>query len=187
MKNSSRWINPLALAVLALGAAASQADSTAANGAQASAWQHHAATFTYMGFTSAYTCDGLEGKVASILRFFGARNAKVEAQGCPRGPDSLTHDVWVKVDFDTLQAAGGDTPQGDIVQARWTPFKLNSQRPFFMGEGDCELIYSMKPLLVANFSFQNLSYDTACTPHELTFNDFRVNGEVLKLTQGHDG
>lgn len=187
MKHTSLWITAMTLAVLTLGAAASQADNSAAAPAQPSAWQHREATFTYTGFTSAYSCDGLEDKVRSILKFFGARNPHVQASGCPRGPDSLSHVVWAKVDFDTLRAAGGDTPPGNIVQARYTPFTLNSQRPFFMGEGDCELIYSMKPMLVASFSFQNLSYDTACTPHELTFNDFRVNGEVLQLAREHDG
>jgi hypothetical protein len=187
MKHTSRWITASALAVLTVGAAAAQADSNAATPAQPSAWQHHQVTFTYMGFTSAYSCDGLEGKVGSILKFFGAKNPQVDASGCPRGPSSVSHMVWVKVDFDTLRAAAGDTPPTDIVQARFTPFKLDSQRPFFMSGGDCELISSMKKMLVESFSFQNLSYDTACTPHEVSLNDFRVGGEVLTLAKEHDG
>ncbi len=187
MKHSSRWITATTLMVLALGAAASQADSSTPAAAQPSAWQHHQVTFTYMGFTSAYSCDGLEGKVASILKFFGAKNPQVQTSNCPRGPDSISHVIQVKVDFDTLRAAAGDTPASDIVQARYTPFKLDSRRPFFMGEGDCELIYSMKPMLIASFSFQKLSYDATCTPHQVTFADFRVDGEVLKSAQEHDG
>ena len=187
MKHSSRWIPAATLAVLTLGAAASQADSGTAPAAQPSAWQHHQASFTYMGFTAAYSCDGLEGKVASILKFFGAKNPKVQTSGCPRGPNSISRIVQVKVDFDTLRAAADDTPQSDIVQARYTPFRLDAQRPFFMGQGDCELIYSMKPMLVASFSFQNLSYDATCTPYQVTLTDFRVDGQVLKSAQEHDG
>lgn len=187
MRHTSRWITAGTLAALTLAAAASQAGSGTTTPAQPSAWQHHQATFTYMGFTSAYSCDGLEGKVGSILRFFGAKNPQVQASGCPRGPDSLSHIVDVKVDFDTLRAAADGTPQSAIVQARYTPFRLDSQRPFFMDEGDCELIHSMKPMLVASFSFQNLSYGASCTPHEVTLADFRVDGEVLQLAQEHEG
>lgn len=190
MKHLSRWITSAVLAALALGAAGQAAQAAAATvtgTTEPSAWQHHKARFDYLGFTSAYTCDGLEGKVGQILKFFGARDPKVQASGCPRGPDSISHSVWVKVEFDTLAAASADTPAGEIVPARWTPFKLNAQRPFFMGEGDCELIDRMKPMLLANFSLRNLSYDASCTPHELTFADFRVNGEVLKSAVEHAG
>jgi len=192
MKQPSRWITSALLAGLALGAAAGQAAdtaaaATAATSTEASAWQHHKAKFDYFGFTSAYSCDGLEGKVGQILKFFGARDPKVQASGCPRGPDSLSHSVWVNVEFDTLAAASVETPAGEVVQARWTPFKLNAQRPFFMGAGDCELIDRMKPMLLANFSLRNLSYDASCTPYEETFADFRVNGEVLKSAAEHAG
>ena len=37
------------------------------------AWKHHHVTFVYYGLTALYTCDGLEDKVAQILRFLGAR------------------------------------------------------------------------------------------------------------------
>ena len=45
----------------------------------------------------------------------------------------------------------------------------------------------MKAMLIANFSLRKLSYTAACTPHEVTFVDFRVNGEVLKSTAEHSG
>lgn len=184
MTHISRWITAAALVGFSLGAAASRA---ADSNSEASTWQHHKAKFDYFGFTSAYTCDGLEGKVGMILKFFGARDPKVDASGCPRGPQSLSHSVWVNVEFDTLAAAPADAPAGEIVQARWTPFRLNGQRPFFMDEGDCELIDAMKPMLVANFSLRNLSYAAVCTPHEVSFADFRVDGEVLKSAAEHSG
>jgi hypothetical protein len=95
--------------------------------------------------------------------------------------------ILIDVQFDTLAAAGGDQPEAQIVQAQWTSVQLDARRPFFMDEGDCELIDSLKPVLTANFSFQDLSYATACTPHQLSLEDFRVNGKVLKPLQGHAG
>jgi hypothetical protein len=191
MKHAFRWIPCSALAVLLLGTTAIKAADapvgTADAAIQASAWQHHQAKFNFMGFTTAYSCDGLEGKVKSILKFFGARNPRVQTSGCPRGPDTISHMIWVNVEFDSLAAASAGTPSGDVVQARWTPVQLDGQRPFFMGEGDCELIFAMKPVLTDAFSFQSLSYETACTPHEVTFADFRVKGQVLKSPLEHTG
>lgn len=48
-----------------------------------------------------------------------------------------------------------------------------------MQEGDCELIDRMRALIVGNFSWRGLDYQVACTPHELTWIDFRVRGELL--------
>jgi hypothetical protein len=185
MTNTPRWIAAAALLGLAASATASQASDDTGN--EASTWQHHQVKLNYFGFTSAYSCDGLEGKVGMILKYFGARDPKVQANGCPRGPNSISHSAWIDVQFDTLAAAAADAPPAAIVQARWTPIQLNAQHPFFMGGGDCELIDAMKPMLIANFSLRNLSYRAACTPHEITLLDFKVDGEVLKSTAEHPG
>jgi hypothetical protein len=182
-----------ALASLSLAAAmpslASErtASLTTAPAPQASAWQHHQAKFNYFGITSLYTCDGLEDKVRLILRYFGARQQglQVQAQGCPRGPDSVSHVAWVTADFDTLAAAGGEVAAADIVPARWTAIRLNAQRPFFMGAGDCELIDQMRATLTSNFSLRGLAYNATCTPHQVSFADFRVQGEALKSLAEH--
>jgi hypothetical protein len=175
------------LAHAADAASGGPADSSAA-APEAFAWQHHSGRINYMGFTSAYTCDGIEGKVRDILRYLGARkDPKVEAHGCPRGPDSLEHQIWITVEFDTLAPAAPGTAATDLVPAQWTAIKLDAQRPFFMGAGDCELIDALKPLVTANFSSRALNYSTTCTPHEVTFADFRVQGEVLKTGSEHTG
>ena len=185
MKMTHAWITVAAL-VLSGGASlvAGAAPPAAAPAAtEASAWQHHHAAFSYFGLTSTYTCDGLEQKVRQIMKFLGARgDLQVAAQGCPRGPDTLSHSAWVTLDFDTLALAAADAPAAEIVPARWTAFKIDTQRPFFIDAGDCELIDQMRPVLVPNFSWRNLDYSTSCTPHEITLLDFRVNGEVLKST-----
>jgi hypothetical protein len=154
---------------------------------QASVWQHHQAKFNYFGITSLYTCDGLEDKVRLILRYFGARQEglQVQAQGCPRGPESVSHVAWVSADFDTLAAAEADVPAADTVPARWTPIRINAERPFFMGEGDCELIDQMRATLTKNFSLRGLAYNANCTPHQLSLADFRVQGEALKSLAEH--
>jgi hypothetical protein len=191
MKHTLIWIAASAAAAsLVCGSRVSLAApaADAAPMAQATAWQHHSANFNFSGFTAAYTCDGMEGKVREIMKFMGARkDLKVSADGCPRGANSLSHMVWVTVEFDTLAPATAGAAAADLVPAQWTAFKLTAQRPFFMDAGDCELIAAMKPVLTANFSLRALDYSTSCTPHEVSFADFRVNGEVLKADPEHAG
>lgn len=183
----------LCLTMLAASVAASAGARVAAAGVedaapQPSVWQHHQSQFTYFGFTSIYTCDGLEGKVRDILRYFGARDGmKIDVESCPRGPDSLSRSAWVTVQFDTLAAAAADAAPADIVQAKWTPVLLSASQPYFMGEGECELIDEMHKLLTQNFSLRNLAYSATCTPHAESLLDFRVRGEVLKATAGRPG
>ena len=182
MRHTLQCIAAAVVAACTLAAQASAADAPA--NAQASTWQHHESKFTYMGFTASYTCDGIEGKVTQVLKYFGASKPEVRASGCPRGPNSLSRIINVEVKFDTLSAAAAETPAAQVVQAQWLPISLNGQRPFFMGLGDCELIDSMKPTLLATFSLRNVSYEASCTPHQVTFADFHVKGEVLKVPEG---
>ncbi|HEY6451826.1 MAG TPA: hypothetical protein VIX87_04445 [Steroidobacteraceae bacterium] len=178
-----------AMAAFSVSGGAVLAATTAepAPAAQATTWQHHHVSFEYHGFTTLYSCDGLEDKVHSILLFMGARpGVKVRADGCPRGPQSPSHMAYVTADFDTL-AAMSDVAAGSAVEAQWTAFKLDAQRPFFMGAGDCELMESMRSVLTKSFTLRNLAYETHCTPHELSFADYSVTGQVLKTAAAHSG
>src|SRR6202048_3069493 len=116
------------------------------------AWQHHKVTFSYYGITSLYTCDGLEGHVRQILLHLGARrDVKVYASGCPGPFNAPSRSAWVDAGFYTLRPAA-DADASDTVKARWTPLEVTARRPYFMGEGDCELIQGMKDLITKNFS-----------------------------------
>jgi hypothetical protein len=142
-------------------------------------WQHHKMTINYFGITSLYSCDGLEDHVRSILLHLGARkDAKVNANGCPRGQEVPSHNAWIATDFYTLEpAASASAP--DTVRAYWALRELTPQRPYFMGEGDCELVEQMKDLISKSFALRDLSYRTECVPHELTLDGFAVKGQAL--------
>lgn len=191
MKHIRHWIAAQLFAALALGAAAclaSEALPAPAISPDSTVWQPHHESFTYSGFTSSFTCDGIEGKVGQILRYFGARkDLQVSAHGCPRGPNSLSHMIWIVVDFQTLGAAPADAPSDSLVKAQWTPIQLTGQRPFFMEQGDCELIQAMRPVLTHDFQLRGLSFDTSCMPYQQSLVDFTVKGEVLKPSTEKSG
>ncbi len=161
---------------------ATAGQTAAGASAERSAWKHHHAAFQYYGLTALYTCDGLEDKVKQILLFLGARkDAQVQATGCFRGPNSPSHEAFVTVDFDTLQAAP-ESSDADIVQAHWAATQVTPRRPQFMDEGDCELVDGMRAVVKEGFSWRGLDYNASCVPYSLTLGGFNVRGEVLRPT-----
>jgi hypothetical protein len=177
MRHANRSWMFLCAAIVLVGAAA--ADNTPPAGDIVSgAWQHHKLTFSYVGFTSLYTCDGLEAHVRQILMHLGARkDLTVSATGCPGPFNTPSRSAFVNVDFFSLAPA---EPGSDTVQARWTAVEVTSRRPDFMGAGDCELIQNMKDLITQNFSMRDLKYRTDCFPHEVSMDGFAVRGQALR-------
>jgi hypothetical protein len=149
-------------------------------GSVPAAWKHHQAQFSYFGETTLYSCPGLEDKVREILLFLGARNGlKVSANGCPQ-IDAPSHVAFVRMEFDALTAI--DSPAVDAeATADWTPFSLSARQPRFIEEGDCELVQDMKRVIDENFEVQHLDYQTRCSPHTLSSDDFSVKGEALRF------
>ncbi|HEX3849081.1 MAG TPA: hypothetical protein VHV81_16995 [Steroidobacteraceae bacterium] len=155
----------------------------------ASTWQHHKITFSYEGFTTAYTCDGLEDRVKSMFLQLGARkDMTIHTGACPGGPDTPSHMILVSADFYTLAPVGGgsaaDTAaQGNTVQARWQPLKFEPWKPRFMADGDCELMQSMKDVIEKNFALRDVQYRTDCVPHEIFLNSYSVKAQTLKAAE----
>ncbi|HME38499.1 MAG TPA: hypothetical protein VKG63_06010 [Steroidobacteraceae bacterium] len=143
-------------------------------------WQHRKVTFNYYGITALYTCDGLETHVRQILLHIGARHdINVTATGCPGGSSTPSHNAWVTADFYSLVPAAGPDESG-TVKARWSPMMVTPQQPYFMGDGDCELIQEMKDLITQNFTLRDIKYSTECVPRQLYPDAFAVRGQALK-------
>jgi hypothetical protein len=151
------------------------------------AWQHHRVSFSYFGFTTLYTCDGLEDVVRKILLHLGARtDAHVTATGCPGPFNAPSHQAFVDADFYTL-APAPDTAASPTVKAHWTALEITARRPNFMGDGDCELVRGMKDLITKNFSLRDVNYHTDCFPHDVTLDEFSVKGQALRAVTPASG
>jgi hypothetical protein len=174
----------LSLAALALCCSAVGLPSLAADASSgapvAGTWVYHEDTFFYYGLTSLYSCSSIEDKVKDILVHLGARkDAVVLANGCPRGNLTPGRSANVQAKFYTL-APAADAGTAGAVSAQWSAMELSPRHPFFVGDGDCELIQDMKDLLSKNFSLRDVNYRTECVPNQLWLNGFAVTGEVLK-------
>jgi len=172
----------LAIAALFCGTQTALADTPAAPPAASPApvtWRHQTADFNYVGFTTLYTCSGLEDQVRRMLIYLGARaDLKVRASGCLR-IDEPSHNAWVKVEFDVpVPAEKGAS--GDAL-AQWNAVALSARSPHFMGSGDCELVQSMQALVTRYFDLHDLNYRANCFPHTVSVNDFSLTAEALKV------
>jgi hypothetical protein len=153
-------------------------------------WQHHQDNFAYSGFTTLYSCDGLEGQVRRILTYLGARrDVKVTARGCARGFEAPGRYAWVAADFyvpaastGTVASTGTASSPGPVGEmGQWTQIDMTPRHPFFMDAGDCELIEDMQALVTKNFDVRDLDYRSSCFPNELSFDGFAVRGQALKV------
>lgn len=171
----------VAAAAAAPATAPTAAPTTAAAPASTPAqWRDLKLKFDYNGFTTLYTCDGLEGKVRQILLSFGARkDVKVRATGCEYGSSHPSRFAWVTAEFSALTPAPEPAP-ADAVKADWVKVQLAPNRPDFMGEGECELVEQMRDLLQKGFALRNTEYRTGCVPHQVSMADYSVTTEVLK-------
>lgn len=168
-------------AALLFATAGYTAEGGGSAGATAQAnWRHVKTSFGYFGFTSFYTCSGIESQVQEILRLFGARKgAKVYATACERGENRPSRNATVNVEFDALTTAAA-TEGAEPVAAHWVALEIRPNRPSRLQEGDCELIEQMRDVLTKNFEFKQSNYRATCVPKQMTLNSYLIRGEVLK-------
>lgn len=155
--NQSRWPAAFVPALLSCVAATALAQATPGN------WTDHDVRFTYMGFTSQYTCEGMRDKVRMLLRELGARpDLSVESVGCAESlePRRLDRMPSVRLRFATLQPA----PAPGQASGVWKSVQLGG--PGMFGASDCELLEELARQVVPLFAVRNMENAPTCTPHQ---------------------
>ena len=146
-------------------------------------WTQKEVQFTYMGFTTHYTCDGLRDTVREMLLQLGARkdDLKVYEQPCsrPERPDPFP---GVKIKMSVLQPAAGasDAP---TVDAYWKPIKLPYRATGLDAAGQCELLEQFKQKVLPLFTTRNVDLHASCVPHQLEPLGTSLQAEVLVTDQ----
>lgn len=154
--------------------------ATAPAATQQAIWHHTKTELRYFGFTTRYTCNGIEGQVRRVLTLLGARKgAKVRAIGCGDTAGNPNRDIRVNMEFDTL-ASMTDAAPAESESARWTPVEIMPNRPTGMQNGDCELIEQLRDVLTKNIEIRKLEYRASCVPHQQGVLSWSIRGEVLK-------
>jgi|HubBroStandDraft_6_1064221.scaffolds.fasta_scaffold46716_2 hypothetical protein len=168
----------LSLAALMLGcvaAAAFAADSTTAN-AEGGAWVPHKYTFNFMGFTTTYSCEGLEDKLRLLLQMSGAGPTKSDVKvvaPCVNQlgrPDKL---AFAYLTFNSLQ------PPPDSAPGQWRHVVLSPRHPYQLDYGDCELIEQFRDRVLPMFITRDVKNNVTCIPHQNEGSNFYLSYDVF--------
>jgi hypothetical protein len=165
------------LASALVGVAAFLATSpAAAQERQPAAWSSHELDFQYMGFTSRYTCSGLQDAVKDILLRLGARDDRdmVLPGACSDFGDRPSRIAGVRIKVASLQPV--DAGAAGAVDAYWKPVTVGGAS----SGADCELIEQVKKELLPLFATRRLQpLNVSCIPNQPSTVPPRLTLEVL--------
>jgi len=179
-----RWVHRLLASIVACGfllSSTAWADST--DGGQSAVWTQKEFNFIYQGFTTKYSCDGLHGKMRSILLELGARkeDLKISDWGCSgrSGVPDPFPGVAVKMSVLVPADASGEP----AVPSHWKAIKLKLDNSSLAEAGECELVEQVKQKVLPLFTTRNVDLQNTCVPHQLTPGGTQLTAEVLTPDQ----
>jgi hypothetical protein len=152
----------------------------------AGVWQPRKIELVYLGFTSTYSCDGLQSKLELLLRQVGARPGfKVVTYGCPDGFGHPSKFVRADLEFASLQPETADaTPTASAepaptVNGIWRDVEIAPHRPFDLQDGDCELIELFRDKVLPLFATRDPQIRTTCIPYQDTGGPYDLKLQVF--------
>jgi hypothetical protein len=151
-------------------------------------WKERHVSFTYVGRTARYSCDGLRDKVRAMLLDLGARrDARLVAIGCGDDGRPPVHAMPLSIDITFSAPALPDNAAkplhlGDLAatDARFEPFTIASDAFRNMGIGDCELVEEFTRQILPRLATRDVKRDITCVPYQQSGSRFLVQGEILK-------
>lgn len=174
-----------------LGAPAWGADGGGQQGSEAApkelaVWTPKEVQFTYMGFTTTYSCDGLRDQIREMLLQLGARkdDLKVYETPCSGPPDRPNPFPGVKIKMSVLTPAPStESDVSHMVQAQWKTVKLPYRESGINAAGQCELLEQFKKTILPLFTTRNVELVATCVPHQLTPLGTKLQADVLVTNQ----
>ncbi len=154
---------------------------------QVAVWTPKELNFTYHGFTTKYSCEGLRDRVKDILLELGARkDLKVYTSGCTGAAGTPDAFPGVRARMNVLQPAT-DSFTGELVEAHWQLVELKGDQSAVSRVGDCELIEQVQKQILPLFPVRNVELTSNCIPHQSSPGVTRLKTEVLKADSQSKG
>lgn len=175
----------VAVGAVLLGAPAWGANEAAATPKEMAVWTPKEVQFTYMGFTTHYTCDGLRDTVRDWLLQLGARkdDLKVYEQPCT-SPDRPDPFPGVRIKMSVLTPAPSTVSDvKQMVPAQWKTVKLPDRETLLNAAGQCELLEQFKKTVLPLFTTRNVDLVANCVPHQLEPLGTKLQADVLVSNQ----
>jgi hypothetical protein len=154
---------------------ASATETSAAS--ESAVWVQKQVNFRYVGFTTKYSCDGLQDRMRGLLLQLGARNdLKMTGYGC-MGVNSPETTPGVRIVMHVLQPPSATS--GQTVAAHWKSVDLLADRDLFDAARDCELISQLDRDVLPLFAVRHVDYSAACSAHTPLVGGTRLKADVL--------
>jgi hypothetical protein len=185
MKHSGRWFDFARAAVLVLAAGIANAQSPADESVVEAVWKPQRMNFVYRGYSTLYSCRGLQAKLQKILTTVGARGGiELRAYSCddelsvarfqialtspveatPENVQQLTtyderEELVARVRGERLQTAE-DLQRFPAV---WKTISFARSREMKLAPGDCELVQQLRQHILPRMSVQIVSDRVQCS------------------------
>jgi hypothetical protein len=165
----------LATALVAMTVAAAERPVSAA-------WKRHDVEFSYMGFTTHYSCDGLRDKMKVLLQQAGVRkDLKVTTWGCEVGGGRVTEFPRLRMTFYAPEIPrAGQREVGEPAIAEWKRVQIEANKLRSVELGDCELVEQFRDRILPLLTTRNVVDETSCIPHQLSGSHIDLRFEVLQ-------
>jgi hypothetical protein len=161
-------------------------------------------SFTYQGFTSFYSCEGMRSKVKRLLLALGAaKDVEVEVRGSCDSGNSVVRNPLVVIQLTSPVAAtpevlaelekmrpqrelaarvrgdrGVATDAGAQFDASWKPVSL-SRGKLGIDPGDCELIDELRKKVLPKLGVRIVKNAVSCSPKQINRSQPRLEVEAL--------
>ena len=131
------------------------------------AWQSYDLNFHYFGFTTYYSCSGLENRLEQILREMGAdQDLRVSASGC-FGAGDIGNMLSARIRVRMPVAPSESQPETFLAASK--PVTLRSGANGAVGAGDCELLEQVRDQLLPALKIQLVQDDLRCVPGQANY------------------
>lgn len=147
-------------------------------------WVRRTFEFTYLGFTTQYSCSGLRDKLASVLVQLGARrqDLNVHPVGCANTLGKPEPAPSVEGSFYVLQPVSGRKAASGVrtVPAQWRTVDVHLARSGVDQAGQCDLMEQIKQKLLPMFAARDVRFSSNCIPNQLTLPGALLQARVLR-------
>jgi hypothetical protein len=187
-KRSARALLGLCVLLPLCASAQGQASQEAASEPVNSTWRVQEITYSYFGFTTAYSCDAVEDKLKAILKTLGSHpSTKVKANGCSLGRPSRSFFVTITTATpipvsDVPVPSSGEVARADLLKklgtksdfaaeefpAAWKQIDLSRDRRLHLEPGDCELMQGLRDEILPKLGVKIEADSVRCTPKQVT-------------------
>jgi hypothetical protein len=147
---------------------------------QPAVWKPRESTFSFVGFTSRYSCEALRDKIEQALITLGARRDLIVTPYPCAGVGRPEFAPSLQIKVSTLEPAMTNAP-GGTIEAHWETVSLVGTGK--LSPGECELAEQIRGEILPLFTTRNLSAKINCIPHQESAGSMVLTVDVLVPAQ----